>query len=375
MDIKKTQNIKKPEAVAGIASLRPYKQGQSKIGNRTNPIKLSSNESNLGASPKAIKAYKEYADQLFRYPEGSQRELTQAIGERFGLNPQQIICGNGSDELILLLIRAYTQPNDEIIISEYSFVMAKIHARIHGANVIIAPEPELKISVDEILSRLTPRTKMIIVANPNNPIGQYISADEIKRLHENLPSDVLFVLDGAYADYVEEADFDDGAKRADEHGNIVITRTFSKLYGLAGLRIGWAYAPPNIIDTLQRIRTPFNTNGAALAAATEAVQDKEYADFVRQHNAKWLRQINEALTKLGLTMIKSVTNFYLIRFDEFGEAGAEKAWEFLLQKNIIARPISASGPPNCLRLTIGRDEENQAVIQAFTEFAKIYRKK
>ncbi|MDD9798279.1 MAG: aminotransferase class I/II-fold pyridoxal phosphate-dependent enzyme, partial [Alphaproteobacteria bacterium] len=173
----------------------------------------------------------------------------------------------------------------------------------------------------------------------------------------------------------EEADFDDGAKRVEEHGNIVITRTFSKLYGLAGLRIGWAYAPPNIIETLQRIRTPFNTNGAALATATAAVQDKEYADFVRQHNAKWLMQINEALTKLGLTVIKSVTNFYLIRFDEFGTDGAAKAWEFLLQKNIIARPVSASGPENCLRLTIGLDEENRAVIQAFTEFVETYRKK
>ncbi|MDD9797639.1 MAG: aminotransferase class I/II-fold pyridoxal phosphate-dependent enzyme [Alphaproteobacteria bacterium] len=187
MDIKKTQNIKKPEPVAGIASLKPYQQGQSKIDNRTNPIKLSSNESNLGASPKAIKAYKDYANQLFRYPEGSQRELIEAIGDRFKLNPQQIVCGNGSDELILLLIRAYTQPNDEIIISEHSFVMAKIHARTHGASIIIAPEPELKISVDEILARLTPRTKMIIVANPNNPIGQYIPAHEIRRLHENIP--------------------------------------------------------------------------------------------------------------------------------------------------------------------------------------------
>ena len=357
-----------PEPVPSLHSLSPYVQGQGHIQGHADPIKLSSNESNLGPSPRAIEAYQNRGKELFRYPDGDQAGLRNAIADVFKLDADRIICGNGSEELLLLLIRAYLSPGDEAICSEFSFAMAKTHAIAQGAKVITAAEPELVPSVDEILKQVSSATRMVLLASPNNPVGRYLPASEVKRLHDHLPENVLLVLDSAYADYVTEEDFEAGAHFVDAADNVVMTRTFSKLYGLAGLRIGWAYCPAHIIETLQRIRTPFNANAAALAAAEAAVKDIEYTNFVREHNNSWLAKLRSEINGIGFEVIPSVANFYLIRFPETAGQDVKAVWDHFLSKGIIARPINAGGPQNCLRLTVGLDHENEAVIAALREF-------
>ncbi len=351
-----------------VQKLAPYKQGQSVVIGHEDPIKLSSNESTHGPSPLALKAYHDTGANLFRYPDGNQTDLREAIGDVFGLNPDRIVCGNGSEELQLLLVRAFVSPGEEVICSENSFAMGRIHAAAQGANVVTAPEPDHHASADEILARITPATRMIMIASPNNPIGDYMRKKEFVRLVENTPSNVLILYDGAYADYVEAADYDPGFSTVDWAPNVVVTRTFSKLYGLAGLRIGWLYCDETVLDPVQRIRTPFNANIAALAAAEAAVRDRAYAEKVREHNARWLKSIGNALTSIGLFVYPTVANFYLIRFEQSGPHTAEKAAAFLMDRGIIPRPVNAGGPAGCLRITVGLDYENEAVIEALTEF-------
>ena len=358
-----------PEPVSAISQLSPYVQGKGRIEGNSNPIKLSSNESNLGPSPKAIEAYKKAADELYRYPDGDQHDLRTAIAEVYDLNATQIFCSSGSDEAIQLVTRAYVRPNDEVIISQYSFVMARTHALTQGARVVTAAEPNFTISVDDILDKLSHKTRMVVIANPNNPAGTYIPKSEIERLHKNLPEHVILLLDGAYAEYVTNADFTAGASLVEHSSNVVMTRTFSKLYGLAGLRIGWAYCPQNIFENVQRIRTPFNTTSASLAAAEAAVRDTDYTARVCQHNKTWLTTLSKELSALGLTVIPSVTNCFLVRFPIEPQKNAESAYHTLLDKGIIVRPaINAGGPEDCLRITIGLSHENQAVIDALTAF-------
>ncbi|WP_417625037.1 histidinol-phosphate transaminase [Paremcibacter congregatus] len=354
----------------GILKIAPYKQGASEVDGITSPIKLSSNESPLGPSPRAIAAYEKAAAELFRYPDGSQHDLIAAIAGRFDLPESKLICGNGSDELIQMLIRAYVGPEDEIIISEQAFAMCRVHALAQGATVVTAPEPDLVADVDQILALLTPHTRMVALASPNNPAGRYLTKTELHRLHENLPENILLLVDSAYADYVEAEDYDPGLMLANTTKNVVMTRTFSKLYGLSALRIGWALCHESIIDILQRIRTPFNTNAPALAAAEQAILDVAYETTVRAHNTVWLEKLSATLTDLGIEVIPSVANFILMRFPNDPAKNAESAWRFLLSKGIIPRPVGAGGPANCLRVTIGLDSENEAVIAALSEFMK-----
>ncbi len=357
----------------GILKIQPYKQGKSEIDNIADPIKLSSNESPLGPSPKAIEAYMNASKNLFRYPDGSQQQLIEAIAERFGVTKSKLICGNGSDELIQMLIRAYVGPGDEIIVSEMAFAMCRVHALAQGAEVINAPEPTLVADVDEILSRVTEKTKMIAIASPNNPAGKYVTRDELKRLHDSIPDNVLLLVDSAYADYVINSDYDCGMELAETTSNVVMTRTFSKLYGLSAVRIGWALCHEDIIGILQRIRTPFNTNAPALAAACEAIKDTDHEEMVRNHNNKWLVKMSTELGNLGLDIIPSVTNFILMRFPDSdypsnSARSAKAAWEHLLADGIIPRPVGAGGPDNCLRITIGLDHENEAVLKSLGAF-------
>ena len=354
----------------GILKIDAYKQGQSELVGIKNPIKLSSNESPLGPSPRAIAAYEKVALELFRYPDGSQHDLIGAIAQRFSLEESKIICGNGSDELIQMLIRAYVGPDDEIIISEQAFAMCRIHALAQCATIITAPEPDLVPDVNQILARVTDKTRMISLASPNNPAGRYLPTGELKRLHDNLPDHILLLIDSAYADYVEASDYDPGLDLAKSTTNVVMTRTFSKLYGLSSLRIGWAYCDESIIDILQRIRTPFNTNAPALAAAREAILDTDYEAMIRKHNNDWLVKMSKVLTDLGIEIIPSVANFILMRFPDDPAYNAQKADDYLLSQGIIPRPVGAGGPPNCLRITIGLDTENEAVITALTDFMK-----
>ena len=266
----------------GIARLRPYKQGQRAIEGMENPTKLSANESSHGPSPAALAAYRDAVGKINRYPDGSQSELRRAIGEVHGLDPERIVCGNGSDELILLMARAYLQPGDDFLISENSFEMVQIHSIAQGGNPVVAPEREWRIDVQALVEAATEKSRLCVIANPNNPTGTYITGRELRRLRSGLPPDCLLLIDGAYAEYVDREDYDSGASLVDAGDNTAMTRTFSKIHGLASLRIGWAYCPPGVVDTVQRIRTPFNTNGPALAAATAAIRDTGHVERARQ---------------------------------------------------------------------------------------------
>lgn len=352
--------------VPSVMKLSPYVQGESSIAGVENPIKLSSNESSHGPSPRALQAYRECSAQLNRYPDGSQQKLREAISSVHGLDAGQIICGNGSEELILLAVRAYLRPGDHALLSENGFIMSNIHSIAQGAKLLIAPEKSYRIDVDALLDRVTEKTRFCTIANPNNPTGTHISDAEVRRLHAGLPGSCLLLIDNAYAEYVDQNDFTSGEALVDEFENVIMTRTFSKIYGLSGLRIGWAYCTPEIISVLQRIRTPFNTNGPALAAAAAAVQDTQFTRKVKQHNANSLRRISAELTRLGIEVIPSVTNFYLLRFDpESGKSGSEAA-AFLQSCGIIPRP--AGGSDVFLRITVGLDHENDAVIEALTKY-------
>ena len=352
--------------VASVMKLAPYVQGKSSIAGVRKPIKLSSNESSYGPSPRALKAYQEYSAHLNRYPDGSQQELREAIAGVHGLNVDQIICGNGSDELILLSVRAYLRSGDEALLSENGFIMSNIHCIAQDAEVVIAPEKSYRVDVDAMLERVSAKTRFCNIANPNNPTGTYISDSEVRRLHAGLPANCLLLIDNAYAEYVDQQDFASSETLVDEFDNVVTTRTFSKIHGLAGLRIGWAYCPPEFISVVQRIRTPFNTNGPAMSAAAAAVQDTEFTRGVKQQNASSLLRIETALTRIGIEVIPSATNFYLLRFDpESGKSGSEAA-DFLQSRGIIPRP--AGGSDVFLRITVGFDQENDAVIEALTDY-------
>lgn len=354
--------------VEGLQKLAPYKQGKSSLEGIADPIKLSSNESLAGPSPKARAAFNELAvESLHLYPDGSQAGLRNALGSVFGLDPDKIVCGNGSDELIQLVMRAYLAPGDEVVLSQYSFGMAFVHAISIGAVTITAPEPNLRPDVDEILSRVNDKTRMVVIASPNNPVGQYLPREELVRLRKSLPDSVMLMIDSAYADYVVEADYEAGSAIVDAYPNTVMTRTFSKLYGLSSLRIGWMYAPEHIIESVQRIRTPFNTNAAALAAAEAAILDQEYALAVRDENNRERARLQIALTAAGIDFIPSFANFYLLRFEPEGKT-AEAAGAYLETNGVIPRPVAAGGPENCLRITVGLPKHNDRVIELLTEF-------
>ncbi|MDX1406418.1 MAG: histidinol-phosphate transaminase, partial [Woeseiaceae bacterium] len=273
-----------PQPLAPLLSLRPYQQGKSKVPGRDEVIKLSSNECCFGPSPAAMQAFVDSAPELHRYADGSQQALREAIAAEYALDASRIVCGNGSEELIGLFIRCYAGPGHDIVLSENHFVMCSIYGTSQGAAIHLAPEKHFRIDIDAILGEITDNTRVLAIANPNNPTGTYVPAADIRRLVESTPKDVLIILDGAYAEYVDKTDFDDGHKWVESCDNVVMTRTFSKIYGLAGLRIGWAYGPPAVIEIVNRLRTPFNASGPAMAAAVAALGDHQHVNRVREHN-------------------------------------------------------------------------------------------
>lgn len=359
-----------PAPHAGVVRIAPYVPGQSRIEGRKDPIKLSSNESSFGPSPAAVTAFHDAAAQLNRYPDASQAALRTAIAEVHGLDAARIICGNGSDELIQMVIRAYAAAGDEVLLSENGFVMCEIHAHAQGATVVKAPERDDRVDVDALLARVSSRTRVLCIANPNNPTGTYLNAAEVARLHAALPSGVMLLLDGAYAEYVTVADYDAGAALVEQHSNVVMTRTFSKIYGLPALRIGWAYCPPAAIEAIQRIRSPFNASSPALAAATAAVRDQAWIAQVREHNAAWLSRLATALRALGIEVVPSVANFYLLRFPVDSGLDANGAAAFLIANGIIPRPVGSQPGQRELRITVGTDEENEAVLDTLARYVR-----
>lgn len=354
-----------PQPLRQMRSLAPYVQGKISIEGQEDIIKLSSNECCFGPSPAAVEAYHALAPELHRYPDGSQAALRQAIARVHGLDADQIVCGNGSEELIGLLTRCYVAAGDELLLPENHFVMCSIYGAAQDANVVLAPETDFLIDVDAMLARVTDKTRMIAIANPNNPTGTYLPANEIRRLVEGVADDILIVLDGAYAEYVDREDFDPGIDWVESRNNVVMTRTFSKMYGLAGLRIGWAYGPPAIIEILNRLRTPFNANAPALAAAAAAIGDHAHVKRVREHNTRWLARFRDAFTKLGVTVAPSVANFYLLDFGGMPNKSATEAGAYLEAHGIIPRP---GGGGNCLRITVGDDAENETVLETLTAY-------
>jgi histidinol-phosphate aminotransferase len=359
----------RPLPKAGILDISPYVPGKS-AAKGTKIHKLSSNESPFGASAKAVAAYASKGASLELYPDGSATELREAIAARYGLNAASIVCGAGSDELLQLLAHAYLSPGDEAVYSQYGFLVYPIAIASNGAKAIVAPEVNHTTSVDEMLKCVTSRTRLVFLANPNNPTGTYLPFNEVKRLHEGLPKTTLLVLDAAYAEYVRRNDYESGLELVATSDNVVMTRTFSKIYGLAGLRLGWAYCPAHVADVLNRIRGPFNVSAAAMAAGVAAIGDQKFVETAITHNEKWLGLLTSQLEALGLRVTPSVGNFVLIHFSSKGGKTSAQADAYLNDHGIILRRMEAYGLPHCLRLTVGDEEANRAVITALSDFLK-----
>jgi len=357
-----------PAPRPGILDISPYVGGEARIPGVERPIRLASNESALGPSPRAMAAYLALAGEIHRYPEGGAEVLRQAIGRHHRLDPARIVCGAGSDELIALLLRAYAGPGDEVLYSRHGFLMYPIGALSVGAIPVAAPERELTADVDALLDRVTPRTRMVFIANPNNPTGTYLGAEELSRLHRRLPSSVVLAIDAAYAEFVNRNDYEAGAALVDGAENVVMLRTFSKIYALAGLRLGWAYCPPAIADILNRVRGPFNVSTPALAAGLAAVEDSAALARARAHNDRWLPWFSDRLAALGLPLTPSVGNFVLPRFPDRPGHDAEAAFAFLQSRGILTRKIGGYGLPQYLRITIGTGEEMEKVAAVLGEF-------
>lgn len=357
-----------PAPRPGILDIAPYVGGEARIAGVERPIRLASNESALGPSPKAMAAYLALAGEIHRYPEGSAEILRKAIGRRHGLDPARIVCGAGSDELIALLLRCYAGPGDEVLYSRHGFLMYPIGALSVGATPVAAPERALTADVDALLTRVTPRTRIVFIANPNNPTGTYLRAEELARLHRGLSSSVVLAIDAAYAEFVSRNDYEAGAALVDRADNVVMLRTFSKIYALAGLRLGWGYCPLGIAEVLNRVRGPFNVSTPALAAGVAAVEDTVALARARAHNDSWLPWFSDRLAGLGIPVTPSVGNFVLPRFPDRLGHDAEAAFAFLQSRGILTRKMGGYGLPQYLRITIGTGEEMEKVAAALGEF-------
>ena len=348
----------------GIMDIALYQGGASHVAGVDNVIKLSSNENPLGPSDKAKEAFRRAAHSLHRYPSSDHAALRKAIAEVHALEADNIICAAGSGDILNLLCQAYAGPGDEVIHTEHGFALYRIYALAAGATPIEVAERERVTDVDAILAACTPATRLVFIANPNNPTGTMIGEGEIARLADNLPEACLLVLDGAYAEFVEG--YDAGAALVEARENVVMTRTFSKLYGLGGLRIGWGYGPRAIIDVLNRIRGPFNLSAAALDAAEVAIRDRTYADHCRAENAKWRNWMADALAKIGVPSDVSCANFILPRFASAQEA--EACDLYLQSQGLIVRRVGGYNLPNCLRITVGDESACRRIVHAIRQF-------
>ena len=355
--------MSRPVPNPGILDIAPYTPGKSPVPEPGRKVfKLSANETPFGPSPKAMEAYKDAAAHLEDYPEGTSRVLREAIGRAFGLDPDRIICGAGSDEILNLLAHTYLSHGDEAISTAHGFLVYPIATMANGAKNVVAPETNFTADVDAILKLVTPRTKLVWLANPNNPTGTYLPFDEVKRLRAGLPPHVLLVLDAAYSDYVSRNDYELGIELVATTENTVMTHTFSKIHGLAALRIGWMFGPANIVDAVNRIRGPFNVSTPAMLAAVAAIEDTAHVQMSKAHTEKWRNWLTEEIGKLGLKVTPSVANFVLIHFpQEKGKTSAE-ADAFLTKRGLVLRALNNYGLPHALRMTIGTEEANRLVV-------------
>lgn len=356
--------MQRPTPRPGIQNIAPYVGGKAHIDGMSNVVKLSSNENPLGPSELAIEAFRRAAYDLHRYPSTDHAALREAIGEVHGLNPERIVCGVGSDEIISLLCNAYAGEGDEVIHTEHGFAMYRISALAAGATPVEVPERERVTDIGAILDGVSTRTRLVFLANPNNPTGTMLGAGALEELADALPRHVVLVLDGAYAEYVEG--YDGGAALVAGRENVFMTRTFSKIHGLGGLRIGWGYGPAHMIDTLNRIRGPFNLSAAALAAAQAAIRDRDYIARCRTENARLRGWLAEALAEHGVASDTSTANFILARFRSAEEANACEA--HLRSEGLLVRSVAGYNLPHCLRITIGDESACRRVAHAVGQF-------
>ena len=357
---------KHPTPKPGIMAIAPYVGGKSKVEGISRVIKLSSNENPWGPSPKAVAAFAAQAANLHRYPDGAHAALREAIARTHDLPEAELICGCGSDELLGLTVHAFAGPGDEVLFSEHGFLMYRIYTQSNGATPVTAPERDLTTDVDALLAAVTPRTKIVFLANPNNPTGTVIPFSEIRRLRAGLREDIILGLDAAYAEYLTRPDYEAGHALVREGTNTIVFHTFSKIYGLPALRLGFAHAPAHIIDVLNRVRSPFNVNSAALAAGIAAVEDTAYLTEMRDRNNAELARVCAAIRDYGYNTVPSYANFVLVHFGD--QASAVNA--HLASRGLIVREVVNYGLPEFLRISIGTEEENDLLIAALGEFAK-----
>ena len=357
-----------PQPKPGVMRIHAYVGGAAQTKSGKPATKLSSNENPLGASPAAHAAYEEAAQKFPIYPEGSARILREAIAEAEGLDPARIVCGAGSDDILALLAKAYAGEGDEVIHSQYGFSVYPIATLAAGAEPIMAEETELRADVDKILAACTPKTRVVFLANPNNPTGTYLSVAEMERLRAELPPQVLLVVDEAYSEFADAGDYGSVLKTVESRDDLVVTRTFSKIHGLAALRVGWGYMPPAVADALNRIRGPFNTSIPAQMAGAAAIRDREHIRKSREHVLRWRGWLAQALGGIGIETTPSQANFLLLRFDPQGPRSAPAADAWLQERGYILRRMEGYGLPDRLRLSIGRDDDNRAVVEALAEF-------
>ncbi len=360
----------RPVPKPGIMAIAPYVPGKSTVEGVENPLKLSANENVLGSSPRAKEAFAGAMDLLHVYPEGRSNVLRDAIAARFGLEPERLLFGCGSDEIFQLLNQTYLEPGDNIVQGEFGFGAYAIGARACQAEVRMAHEPNYRIDVDEVLKLVDDRTRLVFIANPANPTGTWISGSEVRRLHAGLPASVILVLDGAYAGFVTDPTFEDGFSMVREFENVVVTQTFSKLHGLAALRVGWAYMPVEMAGAVDRIRLPFNINIPAQLAAVAALGDQEFEQATLDLVNTWRPWLTQQMGGLGLEVAPSMANFVLAKFPKTAGKTAADANNFLSARGIIPRVVTGYGLPDHLRITIGLEEHNRAVIDALSDFMK-----
>ncbi len=361
--------MSRPVPKPGILDIAPYTPGKSPVPVAGRKLfKLSANETPFGASPQAIEVYRAAAAHLEDYPEGTSRVLREAIGKSFGLDPDRIVCGAGSDEILNLLAHAYLGPGDEAISTTHGFLVYPIATMANGATNVVAAEKDFTTDVDAILDCVTANTRLVWLANPNNPTGTYIPFDEVRRLRAGLPGNVLLVLDAAYSDYVSRNDYELGIELVSTTDNTVLTHTFSKIHGLAALRIGWMFGPAHIVDAVNRIRGPFNVSTPAMLAAKAAIEDVAHIRMSQRHTQQWISVLSEEFTKLGIKVTPSVANFILMHFPETGAKTAAAADAFLTERGLVLRALANYKLPHALRLTIGSDEANELVRDALRDF-------
>ena len=369
MNLPKPRKINADRYVGGLSRSIQW-------GHLDDAIKMSANESALGPSPKAIQAFEKNKNNLFRYPDDDSQDLKDTIAHTFnkiyelkGIDPRRIICGSGSDQIFDLICKVFLSRGDEVIVTQFGFIMHRIYASLHKATIRFAKEKNFKASVDEILKKVSKKTKIVFIANPNNPTGTYLSKNEMLDLRKKLRSNILLVIDDAYAEFMTKDDFSSGLELFKNVSNVLITRTFSKIYGLAGLRLGWGFSSKQIIDAMYKVKPPFNVNSAALAAGEAAIWDIKWTDKAIKHNTLWSKKIFFVLKKYNIKTNEPTANFFLMNFDE-AKVNSKDAFNKLGKKGLVLREMKQYKIPNSLRFTIGKDKENEFFIKSIREICQ-----